>query len=107
MRTGLHKHDKTTGITFNEASPIIEIHTHSTNLKNRLTDYAEKYPDICKLTDEDEETGYKAFEIPKGRFSFRLTAPYSEERRCAMNESARGYTILAANSAKDIDPFDP
>jgi len=29
------------------------------------------------------------FEIAKGRFSFRLTAPYSEERRRATSEAAK------------------
>ena len=29
------------------------------------------------------------FEIAKGRFSFRLTAPYSEERRNAASEAAK------------------
>lgn len=81
MKTGLKKSEKTTEIYFDEASPIIEIHTHNTDLKNRLTDYAERFPDLCKLIDEDVEQGYKEFIIRKGRFCFRLTAPYSEERR--------------------------
>ena len=92
MRTGLQKCDKTTEITFDEASPIVEIHTHNTDLKNRLTKYAADYPDICKLTDEDTETGYKSFTIVKGRFSVRLTAPYSDERRRAASESAKALT---------------
>jgi len=29
------------------------------------------------------------FDIVKGRFSFRLTAPYSEERRRAASEAAK------------------
>jgi uncharacterized OsmC-like protein len=29
------------------------------------------------------------FEIRKGRFSFRLTAPYSEERRKTASEAAK------------------
>lgn len=89
MRTGLKKRDKTTEIYFDEASPVIEIHTHNTDLKNRLTAYSCRYPAICKLTDEDTETGCKEFEIEKGRLSFRLTAPYSEERRKAASEAAK------------------
>lgn len=89
MRTGLKKRDKTTEIYFDEASPVIEIHTHNTDLKNRLTAYSRRYPAICKLTDEDAETGCMEFEIEKGRFSFRLTAPYSEERREATRRYAR------------------
>jgi hypothetical protein len=41
------------------------------------------------MTDEDTETGCKAFEIEKGRLSFRLTAPYSEERRQAASKRAK------------------
>ena len=83
------KRDKTTEIYFDEASPVIEIQTHNTDLKNRLTAYARRYPDLCKQTDEDEEQGYMRFEIVKARFSFRLTAPYSEERRRAASEAAK------------------
>ena len=74
MKTGLKKRDKTTEIYFDEASPIVEIRTHNTDLKNRLTAYAGRFPDLCKQTDEDEEQGCKSFEIVKGRFSIRLTA---------------------------------
>jgi hypothetical protein len=58
-------------------------------LKKRLTAYAKQYPDHCIMTDEDTETGCKAFEIEKGRLSFRLTAPYSEERRQAASKRAK------------------
>jgi len=33
--------------------------------------------------------GCKEFEIEKGRFSFRLTAPYREERRRAASEATK------------------
>ena len=38
-------------------------------------------PERCRQTDTDSETGCKEFEIAKGRFSFRLTAPYSEKQK--------------------------
>ena len=89
MKTGLHKRDKTTEIFFDEANPLVEIRTHNTDLKKRLTTYAGQYPDLCKMTDEDAETGYMSFTIPKGRFGFKLTPPYSEERRRAISEAAK------------------
>lgn len=98
MRTGLHKQDKTTEIYFDETSPIVEIRTHNTDLKKRLTAYSKEYPDLCKLTDEDSETGYKAFEIVKGRLSFRLTAPYSKERRRAASEYAKEHGLVSGNN---------
>ena len=92
MRTGLTKRQKTTEIFFDETKSRITVYTHNTDLKKRLTVFAEQYPDHCTMTDEDSETGYKAFEIEKGRLSFRLTAPYSEERRRAASDYAKKVT---------------
>ena len=89
MRTGLTKQEKTTEIYFDEKEPTIFIRTHNTDLKNRLTAYAAAYPSECRQTDTDPDTGCMEFEIRKGRFSFRLTAPYSEERRKAASEAAK------------------
>ncbi|MBS7402633.1 MAG: hypothetical protein KIG37_03715, partial [Oscillospiraceae bacterium] len=57
--------------------------------KNRLTVYAKAHPGECRQTDADPDTGCMEFEIRKGRFSFRLTAPYSEKRREAARRYAR------------------
>jgi hypothetical protein len=89
MRTGLTKSQKVTEICFDEKEPLIHIRTHNTDLKNRLTAYAAAYPGECRQTDADPDTGCMEFEIRKGRFSFRLTAPYSEERRQAASEAAK------------------
>ena len=80
MRTGLTKKQKTTAIYFDEYSSRIEVQTHNTDLKKRLSAFAAKHPQCCRQTDDDEQGGL-TFEIEKGRLSFRLTAPYSEERR--------------------------
>ena len=88
MKTGLTKRQKDTVIYFNEESNIIEVRTHNTYLRNRLLKYRSQYPDCCKLTDDDGHGGL-LFEIQKGRLSFRLTAPYSEERRNSLSEYAK------------------
>ena len=88
MKTGLKKSQKTTEIFFDEASRWITVNTYNTDLKNRLTAYAKKYPDLCRLTDDTEDGGL-SFEIAKGRFCFRLTEPYSDERRAAASEYAK------------------
>ena len=93
MKTGLTKSQKTTEIYFDEKDSMIHIRTHNTNLKNRLTDYSEQYHDECIQIDADPETGCMEFEIRKGRFSFRLTAPYTEERRKAASESAKKNSV--------------
>lgn len=80
MRTGLTKKEKTTAIYFDEYGSMIEVQTHNTDLKKRLTAFAKEHPQCCRQIDDDEQGGL-TFEIEKGRLSFRLTAPYSEERR--------------------------
>ena len=93
MRTGLTKQEKTTDIWFDEKDPLIHIRTHNTDLKKRLAAYSGQHPDQCRQTDADPETGCMEFDIAKGRFSFRLTAPYSEERRRAASEAAKKYGV--------------
>ena len=88
MKTGLTKRQKTTCIYFDEASSTVEVQTHNTALKNRLTKYAAEYPDLCRQTDDDEQGGL-TFEIDRRRFGIRLTAPYSAERRQAASELAK------------------
>ena len=103
MRTGLTKQEKTTDIWFDEKEPLIHIRTHNTDLKNRLTAYAVAHPDQCRQTDADPDTGCMEFEIRKGRFSFRLTAPYSEERRNAASKAAKKHSCnLTHPIQKDV-----
>ena len=71
------------------AYSLTHIRTYNTDLKNRLTAYAVAHPDQGRQTDADPDTGCMEFDIAKGRFSFRLTAPYSEERRKAARQYAR------------------
>ena len=79
MKTGLTKKQKVTELYYNAKDPMAEIYTHDTKLKRRLTEYEAKFPELCRLTEDDEQGGLR-FEIAKERISIRLTAPYSEER---------------------------
>ena len=88
MKTGLNKRQKTTAIYFDEYSDLIEVQTHYTELKKRLSKFATMYPDHCRQTDDNEQGGL-TFEIKKGRLSFRLTAPYSAERRKIYSKNAK------------------
>ena len=88
MRTGLTKKQKTAMIYFDEQSRIIEVQTHNTDLKKRLTAFAAKYPQCCRQTDDDEQGGL-TFESTKSGCAFSLPAPYSEERRRAASEAAK------------------
>ena len=80
MITHKKKNEKTTEIYFDETPAPAVIRTHNTALKKRLIAFAEEFPALCQLTDDDE-LGYLSFEIDKDRFSIRLTAPYTEERK--------------------------
>ena len=91
----MKKQDKFTQIYFNEADPWMEIDTHNTNLKHRLTAYAKAHPDLCLILYEGE--CFMPFAIDKRRCSLRLTAPYSEERREATRELAKQSGVHTRN----------
>ena len=80
MRTGLKKWQKTTEIYYSEAKAPITISTFNTSLKNRLTEFAKEYPELCKLV-ADDEFGCLTFEINKDNFTFRVMKPTSNEKR--------------------------
>lgn len=98
MRTGLTKAQKITEIVFDEKDPLIHIRTHNTDLKKRLAAYAAQHPGECRQLDTDPDTGCMEFAIRKGRLSFRLTSPYSEERRKKASRQANQRN-LRRNSA--------
>ncbi|MBQ9250366.1 MAG: hypothetical protein IJ179_08350 [Oscillospiraceae bacterium] len=100
MITGLTKKQKTTSIFFDEHSSTVEILTHNTDLKKRLTKYAAEHPDLCRQTDDDGQGGLE-FEIEKGRFSIRLTAPYSKERRQQASQNAKATGIQTRKESKN------
>ena len=97
MITNKTKSQKTTEIYFDETSAPVVIRTHNTALKKRLLAFAHKFPALCRLTDDDE-LGYLSFEIDKDRFSIRLTAPYTEERR----QLARA-KMIEINNKEDVE----
>ena len=84
----MKRKQKITEFFFNEQDNTAEVYTHNTDLKKRLLTYAQTYPHLCQLTEEDENRGLR-FEIDKRRISLRLTAPYSEERRTAASERGK------------------
>ena len=97
MITNKTKSQKTTEIYFDETPAPVVIRTHNIALKKRLLAFAEKFPALCRLTDDDE-LGYLSFEIDKDRFFIRLTAPYTEERR----QLARA-KMIEINNKEDVE----
>jgi hypothetical protein len=84
----MKRKQKITEFFFNEQDDMAEVFTYNTNLKKRLLTYAQTYPQLCQLTEEDENGGLR-FEIDKRRISIRLTAPYSEERRSTASKRGK------------------
>ena len=97
MITNKTKSQKTTEIYFDETPAAVVIRTHNSALKKRLLSYSEKFPDLCKLTDDDE-LGYLSFEINKDRLSIRLTAPYTEERKAMARAK-----MVEINNKEDVE----
>ena len=97
MITNKQKNEKTTEIYFDETHAPVVIRTHKTALKKRLLAYAEKFPELCRLTDDDE-LGYLSFEIDKDRFSIRITAPYTEERKALARAK-----MIEINNKEDVE----
>ena len=88
MKTSLTKKQKVTELYYNAKDPLAEIYTHDTGLKKRLLAYATKYPEMCQMTDNDEQGGLR-FEINRSRVSIRLTSPYSESRKEKLAREAK------------------
>ena len=80
MITGIKKTHKTTEIYFDEADQWTTVSTYNTSLKNRLLAFSKEYPELCEQKDDDE-CGCLSFRIQKRCFTYRLVAPYSEERK--------------------------
>ena len=84
----MKKSQKETIVSFDESSERVNVFTHNADLKKRLTKFAEDYPKLCRLID-DNGIGGMAFEVDRKRFGFRLTAPYTPERTKAASELAK------------------
>lgn len=94
MKTGLTRKQKVTEFYFNEHDDLAEIYTHNTDLKKRLLAYAKENPELCQLTEDDEQGGLR-FEVDKHRIGIRLTAPYSPERVEASRHCAKKNSIIS------------
>ena len=92
-KRNIRKEERETIVNFNEADDIATIYTFNSGLKKRLATFAEKYPDLCRMTVDDAMYGSVTYEIQKSRVSIRLVAPYSEERRNAAREYAKSHGI--------------
>ena len=49
----MKKSQKETIVSFDESSERVNVFTHNTDLKKRLTKFAEDYPKLCRLIDDN------------------------------------------------------
>ena len=89
MLYNLTREERETIINTTEADDYWDVYTDTAKYVRRLKQYAEMYPDICKLIREDKEVGSAMYRIPKKYWDFRLKKPMSKERREHMAEVAR------------------
>ena len=101
----MKKSEKFTQVYFNEADPMMEIDTHNTNLKHRLTAFAREHPELCRIV-SDDRNGCMSFEIDKRRCAIRLTAPYSEERKRRIREAGKEKGIQSRLKPKGGDDLE-
>ncbi len=86
--SSLTKYERETIILWNQTNDPVSIQTYDAGLKNRLSSFAKKHPDLCVLERQDEFGGV-FYQLEKSRLSIRLIAPYSEERRKKASEQAK------------------
>ena len=89
-KTRRSKYEKETIILFNEGEDDANIYTFNAALIKRLSTFAQKYPDLCKL-ERTYDQGGVSYVLEKSRVSVRLIAPYSEERRLQASQHGKAH----------------
>ena len=85
----LSKYERETILLTSEADDTWEFYTFNQYLRNKLKKYAARYPDLCRLKEENKKYGYVSYIIEKSQVSIHLNSPYSEDRRKNVSESAK------------------
>ncbi len=80
------KYEMETIVNFTEAEDTAYIYTYNVALKNKLANYSEKYPHLCKLTAQTDD-GSRTYKVPKKRLTIMLTSPMSDERKEKLREN--------------------
>lgn len=88
----LSKYEQETIILFNEGEETAHIYTFNSNLKKRLADFAQRYPDLCHL-EKSCKYGSETYVLDKSRISIRLQPPYTEERKQKIRTYAKKYGL--------------
>ena len=97
----INKYERETILLTSEGDDTWDTYTFNTDLKNRLKTFAARYPDLCKLKEENKELGSVTYIVQKSRVSIHLNSPQSEARRKAASENAKRSMNFASGSAQD------
>ncbi len=90
----LNKYERETILLTSEGDDTWDVYTFNTDLKNRLRKFAARYPDLCKLKDENKELGCVTYTVQKSRVSIHLNSPQSEARRKAASDFGKQHGIM-------------
>ena len=88
----LTKQEKETIILGNELDEFYEVYTYNSSLKKRLWKFSMEYPECCEKIRSTAD-GSETYRIDKNRLSFRITAPYSEDRKSKARECGKNYGL--------------
>ena len=92
------KYEKETIILGNEADVFYEVYTYNCSLKKRLSRFSKDYPQCCKRIRSTAD-GSETYRIDKGRLAFRITAPYSTERKQIASKCGKVYGLASNNES--------
>lgn len=82
--------ERETHINFNEKESTAHIFVSNFRLNKKLDLLCEKYPDQCKLIEQDKNWNHKIFEIPKKWIRINAPRKISEETRQKFIERMHG-----------------
>ena len=80
----LINYERETIVNFNDESKTAEIYTCNKALISRLDGYCEKFPELYKLVESDEES--KTYSCPKRYVSIRKPKILTEEQKQKIRE---------------------
>ena len=91
----LTKAEQETILLTSEADNTVSVYTFNRKLKRRLSEYSQKYPELCELVKE-RQNGSVTYEIDKRRLVLRLAPPPSEKAQKASRSN-----LLRASGASE------
>ena len=97
----LNKYERETILLTSEGDDTWDVYTFNTDLKNRLKRFATRYPDLCKLKEENKELGSMTYIVQKSRVSIHLNSPQSEARRKAASEYGKKHGVHMGQNVVD------